>query len=85
MITTSISSRSFNQDVSQAKRAAEAGPVVITDRGRPAYVLMRHDDYQHLVGPSPTIVELLAQPGMEDIEFDPPSMGPGIFKIPDLT
>ena len=40
---TTISSRDFNQDVSKAKRAAEAGPVVITDRGRPAFVLLRHD------------------------------------------
>ena len=43
MTITTISSRDFNQDVSQAKRAAEAGPVVITDRGRPAFVLLRHD------------------------------------------
>ena len=34
----SISSREFNQDVSKAKRAAEQGPVFITDRGTPAHV-----------------------------------------------
>lgn len=37
---TTVSSREFNQDVSGAKRAASKGPVVITDRGRPAHVLL---------------------------------------------
>ena len=41
-----IASREFNQDIGKAKRAAEEGPVVITDRGRPAYVLMKHEDYR---------------------------------------
>ena len=35
------SSREFTRDVSAAKRAAEKGPVFITDRGRPAYALLR--------------------------------------------
>jgi len=45
-----LTSREFNQDVARAKRAAREGPVIITDRGRPAYVLMRHDTYQRLAG-----------------------------------
>ena len=43
MTVVTLSSREFNQDVSRAKRAANEGPVIITDRGTPAYVLMRHD------------------------------------------
>lgn len=74
-MSTTVSSRDFNQDVSRAKRAADEGPVIITDRGRPAYVLMRHDAYQKLTRSGPSIVELLAMPGMEDIEFDPPKLG----------
>ncbi|RZI58892.1 MAG: type II toxin-antitoxin system Phd/YefM family antitoxin, partial [Zymomonas sp.] len=35
-----FTSREFNQDVSQAKRAARAEPVFITDRGEPTHVLM---------------------------------------------
>jgi hypothetical protein len=31
--------RTSNQDTSGAKKAAESGPVVITDRGKPAHVL----------------------------------------------
>ncbi len=38
-MATRISSREFNQDTSKAKKAAEKGPVYITDRGRPAHVL----------------------------------------------
>ena len=37
-----ITSREFNQDVSKAKRAALKGPIFITDRGRPAHVLLHH-------------------------------------------
>lgn len=40
MIITTLSSREFNQDTSRAKKAADAGPVIITDRGRPAHVLL---------------------------------------------
>lgn len=84
MTITTISSRDFNQDVSQAKRAAEAGPVVITDRGRPAFVLLRHDAYRRLVGEDPSIRQLLDQPGTDEIEFDPPRFGAGLFRAPDL-
>jgi prevent-host-death family protein len=80
MATTTISSRDFNQDVSRAKRAADEGPVIITDRGQPAYVLLRHDAYRRLTRRGPTIRELLGQPGAEDIDFDPPRLGGGIFR-----
>jgi len=82
---TTISSRDFNQDVSQAKRAAEAGPVVITDRGRPAFVLLRHDAYRRLIGEGESIRQLLDQPGADEIEFEPPRFGAGLFRTPDLA
>jgi hypothetical protein len=84
MVTTILTSREFNQDVSRAKRAAEAGPVVITDRGAPAYVLLRHDDYRRLAGGGPNILDLLGQPAGEDIEFEPPRLGGGFFKAAQL-
>jgi prevent-host-death family protein len=80
MATTTISSRDFNQDVSRAKRAADRGPVIITDRGQPAYVLLTHRAYRRLTSRGPTIRELLGQPGAEDIDFDPPRLGGGIFR-----
>ena len=84
MTVTTLSSREFNQDVSRAKRAADDGPVVITDRGEPAYVLLRHDAYRRLTEGGPTIRELLSQPGAEDIDFDPPKLGGGIFRVSSL-
>lgn len=69
---TRISSREFDQGVHRAKRAADRAPVIITDRGKPAYVPMRHDTYRRLVERGPSIIELLDLPGTEDIDFDPP-------------
>lgn len=85
MSITTISSREFNQDVSRARRAADSGPVIITDRGVPAYVLLRHDEYRRLAGDGPTILELLDLPGTEDIEFDPPRLVGGVFRPADFS
>ena len=72
MTITTLSSRAFNQDASGAKRAAKLGPVFITDRGRPAHVLLSMEDYQRLVGVQPKIADLLAMPVGAVLEFDPP-------------
>lgn len=66
-----LSSREFNQDVGKAKRAAEDAPVVITDRGKPAFVLMTHEDYQRLLGKRPGLSELLNDEATRDLEFEP--------------
>jgi prevent-host-death family protein len=70
-MTKIVTSRDFNQDVSGAKRLADEGPVIITDRGEPAYVLMTHNEFQRLKGKTPSILELLADPEGEDIDFEP--------------
>lgn len=71
-MATQMSSREFNQDTSGAKKAAEQGPVYITDRGRPAHVLLTFDAYEELVGPHRAL-DLLAEPaGVADIEFSVP-------------
>ena len=68
-MATQMSSREFNQDTSGAKKASENGPVYITDRGRPAHVLLSFDAYEELVAPHRAI-DLLAEPaGVADIEF----------------
>lgn len=72
MNVTTLSSRQFNQDSSGAKKAAESGPVIITDRGRPAHVLLTYEDYKRLTGGRANIADLLAMPGAEDIELDLP-------------
>ena len=50
MTVQTYSSRDFTRDVSAAKRAAAHGPVLITDRGRPAYALLSIQDYYALSG-----------------------------------
>lgn len=72
MTITTLSSRDFNQHASEAKKAANRGPVFITDRGRPAHVLLSIKDYQRIIGYHQKITELLAMPGIEDVEFDIP-------------
>jgi prevent-host-death family protein len=75
MAITTLSSREFNQDASRAKKAASHGPVFITDRGRPAHVLLTIEEYQRLTGKQQSIVDLLAMPEEDYFEFDPPRMG----------
>lgn len=70
MTITTFSSRQFNQDAGKAKIAAQAGPVFITDRGRPAHVLLTYEDYKKITGARTKIADLLAMPGIEDIEFE---------------
>lgn len=67
-----MTSREFNQDASRAKKAANDGPVFITDRGRPAHVLLSIEEYQRLTGAGQSIVDLLAMPQPEAVEFEPP-------------
>ena len=70
---TTISSREFNQDTGRAKKAAQDGPVFITDRGRPAHVLMSIDEYHRLADADASILELLAMPAEgDDFEFEAP-------------
>jgi len=74
MTITTLSSRELNQDVTRAKKATSKGPVFITDRGKPAHVLLSFETYQQLTKQRRSIVDALAMPGTEDIDFDPPRM-----------
>ncbi len=82
MGTKTFSSREFNQDTSGAKRAANDGPVFITDRGKPAHVLLTFEEYQRLAAGPRNIVEMLGMPS--DIEFVPPKAG-SLSKPVDLS
>jgi len=74
MTITTLSSREFNQDASKAKQAARSGPVFITDRGRPAHVLLTYEDYKRIVGTKTKIADLLAMPGVGKTEPDFPKL-----------
>jgi hypothetical protein len=68
MITT-FSSREFNQHASEAKKAANKGPVFITDRGHAAHVLLRIEDYRKLVGNNIKIADMLALDSSEGLDL----------------
>lgn len=71
-----FSSRDFTRDVSAAKRAAVDGPVFITDRGRPAFALLKIDDYYRIAGQGkPSLLDVMdGIPGGDAIDFDPPRL-----------
>ncbi len=85
MAITTLSSREFNQDVSRAKRAAKKGPVFVTDRGKPSHVLLSIEEYRKLNGKQKSILEALAMPGAEEVEFDPPRLGGELFRPADFS
>jgi prevent-host-death family protein len=79
-----FSSREFNQFVSDAKRAANEGPVLITDRGEPAYALLSIKDYYKLAGNQLSLADALAQRDDDaDFDFDAPTLDV-TFKAADL-
>ena len=82
MAITTISSREFNQNASAAKKAAENGPVFITDRGRTAHVLLTIEEYRKISGKGKTILELLAMPEGVDICEDFDSLIPRSRELP---
>jgi prevent-host-death family protein len=75
--TSTISAREFNQHVSRAKRAAKDGPVIITERGKPAFVLMEHsafvrDKVEHKKPMN--ALEALTDPNASDMDVEFPRL-----------
>jgi prevent-host-death family protein len=85
MSITTLSSREFNQDTSRAKKAARNGPVFVTDRGRPSHVLLTIEEYRRLTGTGQSLVDLLAMPDAEAIDFEPPKLRDPLFRPADLS
>ena len=75
MSITTLSSREFNQNTSS---------VIIADRGGPAHVLLTIDAYRKLTGKEASIVDLLAMPGAEQVDFEP-GRAEGLFRTADLS
>lgn len=81
-----FSSQDFTRNVGAAKRATTQGSMFITDRGRPAYVLLKIEDYFQLTGPhEASLLEVMdAISGGTGVRFNPASLK-AIFKATDLT
>ncbi len=88
MATTTLTSREFHQNSARVKRAAQDGPVIITDRGKPTLVVQKFEDYC----PTPereekkflSLADALYMPGAEDIELELPERQPYVFREIDF-
>mgnify|MGYP000991126685 CR=1 FL=1 len=78
-----MSARELNRDVSAAKRAALQGPVVITDRGEEAFVLLSIEEYRRLRADSQDLVARLSMDDGDDFDFDPEPLGVEL-RVPPL-
>lgn len=75
MKVTTLSSREFNQDTGRAKKAAKQGPVIITDRGKPAHVLLSIEAYREMARKPKSLAEALSMPKAALVDFEPPILG----------
>ena len=75
MTITTVTSRELNQDVARAKKAAKSGPVSITDRGKPAHVLLSIENYRRLAREDRNLLDALSMAGLAEIDLDPPRTG----------
>lgn len=88
--TATFTAREFNQDLARAKRAAAEGPVIITDRGRPAHVLMSYEAYEAIAPSSPpppnagsALDQILAS--YKELGLDTEALAEAELEIPERT
>ena len=69
-----VPSRDFARDVGHAKRLAGAGPVFITDRGHPAFALLKIEDYYALAGKrgQRSLLEVMDEIPGGNFDYEPP-------------
>jgi prevent-host-death family protein len=84
MSTTILTVSEVNQNFSRARKAVQTGPVVITDHGAPALVLMSYENFMAQKLTKPSLLERLDVPGTEDIPFEPGLLGSAAFRPADL-
>lgn len=70
-MTAIFTAREFNQDASRVKRASKDGPVFITDRGKPAHVLMTVAAYERLtaIQSRMPLVEFMESLALADLDL----------------
>ncbi len=85
MTITTITSREFNHDRGGAKKAAQKGPVFITDRGKPSLVLMTAEEYRRLTGECLNLAELLYMPGVESVELEISTLSSELLRPADFS
>lgn len=81
--TQTFTAREFNHDTGRAKRAAQIGPVYVTDRGRPSFVLLSYEHYVELAGGESLVDILCRTPGVGEIDFEV-ERNREVASVPDL-
>jgi prevent-host-death family protein len=80
MPVTTLTSREFHQNSAKVKRAAENGPVIITDRGKPTLVVQTYENWEsrrHLgdIQKFVSLYDSFSKPHpAEDTEFEIPEL-----------
>lgn len=90
MTIATMNSRTFARDATAIKRAAMQGPVIITERGKPALAVLCIEEYYRLTGQTGGPSLLQAMQGIaapEDVVLDLPERAGGaelLRRIPYL-
>ena len=88
MATTTVSIEEFQKDAERVDKASSEGPVYLTRPGRKTLVVLDIEEYQKLAGKEskqPNILELLAMPGIGDIDFESPRFAGNSLHVPDFS
>lgn len=90
MSIATMSSRTFARDAAAIKRAALQGPVIITERGKPALAVLCIDDYYRLTGQTggPSLLQAMQGVGApQGVVLDLPERAGGaglLHRVPNL-
>ena len=84
MSVTTFTSRALDRNTGTAKKAAQRGAVMITDRGQPTHVLLTIKDYRAITGQT-TLLEAIAASPVHTFDFKPPRLGRSLFKPANLV
>ena len=68
MSTTTLSETEL--DLGPAKQAAQSGPVFITHRGEPTFVILSMENYEHLAKNQKSIGDMLSCPEATEIDLE---------------
>lgn len=84
MTIATMNSRTFARDAAAVKRAAQQGPVIITERGKPALAVLRIEDYYRLTGQTggPSLLQAMqsvAAPQGVELELPERATGAGLL------
>ena len=83
MTATQVSSAALADEIKH-KADEGVGIVEVMDHGgKRTHVVLRDDVYRRLLGP--TLLEMVAHPESNDVEFEPPRLSGNIFRPADLS